>query len=170
MILAARVALDPDIALAASLFARLARDTADPPGVTRKAYGEGEQMAHHLIEEYGAGLGLDLARDFAGNTYLTMPGRNRSAPAILVGSHLDSVPHGGNFDGAAGVVCGLAALSGLRRAGLRLERDVTVMAVRAEESCWFPASNAAAWHWVGCRSARSTCCAAPTPAARSLNT
>ena len=38
---------------------------------------------------------------------MTLPGRDRSAPRILIGSHLDSVPQGGNFDGAAGVVAGL---------------------------------------------------------------
>jgi beta-ureidopropionase / N-carbamoyl-L-amino-acid hydrolase len=130
----------PDIALASTLFERLARETADPPGVTRPAYGEGEQRAHRMAAECAADLALELARDFAGNTYLTMPGRDRAASAIVVGSHLDSVPHGGNFDGAAGVICGLAALSGLRRHGFEPACDVTVMAIRAEESCWFPAS------------------------------
>ncbi|HJU17600.1 MAG TPA: Zn-dependent hydrolase [Stellaceae bacterium] len=130
----------PDVELAASLFDRLARETADPPGVTRQAYGPAEETAHRMMAECGAALGLDIARDFAGNTYLTLPGLDRAAPRILVGSHLDSVPHGGNFDGAAGVVCGLSALAALRHAGVRPRRDVTVMAIRAEESCWFPAS------------------------------
>jgi len=47
--------------------------------------------------------------DFVGNAFLTLPGRDRSAPRVIVGSHLDTVPHGGNFDGAAGVLAGLAA-------------------------------------------------------------
>ena len=50
------------------------------------------------------------------------------------------MPHGGNFDGAAGVVAGLSAVAGLRKAGLRPRRDVVVMGIRAEESTWFPAS------------------------------
>ena len=41
---------------------------------------------------------------------MTLPGKDRRAPRILIGSHLDSVPQGGNFDGAAGVVAGLCAL------------------------------------------------------------
>jgi len=130
----------PDIGLAEKLFDRLAADTADPPGVTRQAYGAGEQKAHDLVAECGSALGLEVDRDFVGNTYLTLPGSDRTAPKILVGSHMDSVPHGGNFDGAAGVVCGIAALAGLRHAGTPPRRDVTVMAIRAEESCWFPAS------------------------------
>lgn len=132
--------LRPDTGFAARLFDRLARETADPPGVTRQAYGPGEVKAHRILAECGAEVGLEVSRDFAGNTYLTLSGRDREAPAILVGSHLDSVPHGGNFDGAAGVICGITALVALRRAGVQPSRDATAMAIRAEESYWFPAS------------------------------
>jgi beta-ureidopropionase / N-carbamoyl-L-amino-acid hydrolase len=65
----------------------------------------------------------------------------------VVGSHLDSVPHGGNFDGAAGVVAGLVAIAALRRLGLTPHCDLTVMAIRAEESVWFQVS------YIGSRSA-----------------
>ncbi len=59
---------------------------------------------------------------------------------VVIGSHLDSVPHGGNFDGAAGVLAGLAAVAALRDMGLALECDIVVMGIRAEESVWFPVS------------------------------
>ena len=49
----------------------------------------------------------------------------------MIGSHLDSVPHGGNYDGAAGVVAGLTALARLRRLGRTPRQDITVMAIRA---------------------------------------
>jgi N-carbamoyl-L-amino-acid hydrolase len=68
---------------------------------------------------------------------MTLPGRDRSVPRILIGSHLDSVPQGGNFDGAAGVVAGLSALSALRQAGIVPGCDIVVMGIRAEESAWF---------------------------------
>jgi N-carbamoyl-L-amino-acid hydrolase len=68
---------------------------------------------------------------------MTLPGQDRGAPRIIMGSHLDSVPQGGNFDGAAGVVAGLCVLSGMRRAGFTPDCDLSVMAVRAEESAWF---------------------------------
>jgi len=54
-----------------------------------------------------------------------------------VGSHLDSSPQSGNYDGAAGVIAGLCVLSALKGAGRQLDCDVTVMAIRAEESSWF---------------------------------
>jgi N-carbamoyl-L-amino-acid hydrolase len=71
---------------------------------------------------------------------MTRPGRDRAAKRVVIGSHLDSVPHGGNFDGAAGVVAGLVALSALRELGAVPVCDVTVMGIRAEESIWFQVS------------------------------
>jgi N-carbamoyl-L-amino-acid hydrolase len=130
----------PDMALAARLFAAIHDATRDPAGgVTREAYGPGERAAHALVRAEAVALGLEPATDAAGNLYLTLPGARRAAQRIVLGSHLDSVPQGGDYDGAAGVVAGLAVLSGLRRAGVTPDRDVTVMAIRAEEAgAWFP--------------------------------
>jgi N-carbamoyl-L-amino-acid hydrolase len=136
-----------DRALAARLFDELHALSQDPPGVTRDAYGPGEQKAHDLMSRVAAELGLDRAVDAAGNLFLTLAGENPDLPVWLIGSHLDSVPHGGNFDGAAGVVAGMSIVSGLRRAGRRPRRGITVVATRAEESNWFPAS------YIGSRSA-----------------
>ncbi|MBN9408816.1 MAG: hydantoinase/carbamoylase family amidase [Burkholderiales bacterium] len=130
----------PDLALAARLFDQLRQDSFDGTGVTRDAYGPGEQRAHDLMARVARELGLEIAHDGARNLYLTCPGRDRTLPAALTGSHLDSVPAGGNYDGAAGVVAGLAAIAGWRAAGFVPPADVTVMAVRAEESTWFPYS------------------------------
>ena len=129
-----------DLDLARRLFAAIHDVTRDPAGgVTRDAYGAGERAAHALVRAEGVALGLEAAIDVAGNLYLTLPGRDRTLPRILLGSHLDSVPQGGDYDGVAGVVAGLAVLSGLRAAGHAPARDVVVMAIRAEEAgAWFP--------------------------------
>jgi N-carbamoyl-L-amino-acid hydrolase len=124
--------------VAQQLFDDLRRLTGDGEGVTRDSYGRGEQIAHDLLEHAARGLALEITKDPAGNLYMTLPGRDRSLPAWFVGSHLDSVLHGGNYDGAAGVVAGVVALAALQRAALRPERDITVMGIRAEEcSTWF---------------------------------
>jgi N-carbamoyl-L-amino-acid hydrolase len=68
---------------------------------------------------------------------MTLPGKDRAAKRIIMGSHLDSVPQGGNFDGAAGVIAGLCAVSGMRQKGAVPPCDLSVMAIRAEESAWF---------------------------------
>lgn len=129
-----------DVALAERLFDDLHKETFDGAGITRVAYGQGEQAAHRLFGDCAAGLGLAVEHDFAGNSYATLAGSEPDAPQIIIGSHMDSVPQGGNFDGAAGVVAGLAAVAGLLQAGVKPRCDIRVMAVRAEESCWFPAS------------------------------
>jgi N-carbamoyl-L-amino-acid hydrolase len=130
----------PDIALARRLFDALALRTRSGRGIVRDSYGPGEQAAHDIAGTAAADLGLEIARDAAANLYMTLPGRDRAAPALIVGSHLDSVPQGGNYDGAAGVVAGLSAVAGLRQAGIVPACDVTVMAIRAEEAAWFDAS------------------------------
>lgn len=124
--------------LAAGLFEQLQRHTADGDGVTRDSYGRGEQVAHDLLENAARSLKLQIAKDPAGNLYMTYPGRDRGLPAWYVGSHLDSVLHGGNYDGAAGVIAGLTAIAALQHSGITPERDITVMGIRAEEcSTWF---------------------------------
>lgn len=121
----------------AAMLDRLAEIGADPPGITRHAFGERENAAHALAAEEGGRLGLEVARDAACNLYLTWPGADRAAPRVLLGSHFDSVRHGGNFDGAAGVVAALAALSALRASGFAPRADITVAAFRCEEAVWF---------------------------------
>jgi len=131
--------LAAETVLAGQWFDHLRRHSKSRLGVTRASYGAGEQMAHDLMQGIGQSLGLEKRIDAAGNLYLTLPGCDRGLPAIMTGSHLDSVPEGGNYDGAAGVVAGMAMLARWRRAGRQPRRDITVMGVRAEELSWFPA-------------------------------
>src|ERR1700744_2880790 len=113
---------------------QLRRDGLDEPGVSRDPYGPGEQRAHATVTAAARHLGLRIEHDAAANLYMTLAGRNPKGKRVIVGSHLDSVPHGGNFDGTAGVVAGLVAVAALQRAGIALDRDLTVMGIRAQES------------------------------------
>jgi N-carbamoyl-L-amino-acid hydrolase len=144
---AIRGAIDSQRSLVERLFDRLADGSPGKPGIMRDTYGAGENFAHRLLAEHAADKGLQVRRDAAANSYVTWPGTDPAAAGILIGSHLDSVPHGGNFDGAAGVVAGLAVIAALDALGLRPRRDVTVMGIRAEESVWFEVS------YIGSRSA-----------------
>ncbi len=130
-------AIKPDLNLGAGLFDALDRATRVGRGIVRDSYGDGEQAAHDLVRAAARDLDLEIAVDAIGNLTMTLPGKDRAAPRIIMGSHLDSVPQGGNYDGAAGVVAGLCALAGLRRAGVVPDYDLSVMAIRAEESAWF---------------------------------
>lgn len=131
------IGVQPDLDLAASLFEALSQATRRGRGIVRDSYGDGEQAAHDLVRAAAAAAGLEIAVDPIGNLSMTLPGRNRALPKVIIGSHLDSVPQGGNFDGAAGVVAGVCTLAALSRARFESEFDLTVMAIRAEESAWF---------------------------------
>ena len=127
----------PETELAAKLFDELALATSRGRGISRDSYGAGEQAAHDIVRRAGEYLDLEVHSDAALNLYLTLPGRNRLAPTVIIGSHLDSVDQGGNFDGAAGVLAGVAVLAGYRRADFKPPCDISVMAIRCEESAWF---------------------------------
>ena len=138
---AARPNLPPDREIAPRLFDALRAMSFDGVGITREAYGPKETEAHALVRAEAEALGLATSTDHAGNMYLTLKGTEPDLPRILIGSHLDSVRRGGNYDGAAGVLAGLSVVSGLARAGFQPQRDVTVMLIRSEEAgSWFPVS------------------------------
>jgi allantoate deiminase len=80
------------------------------PGANRIGYSPEEDEAHRLARGWLEGAGLEVEVDEAGN----MLGRIGAAEGIWTGSHLDSVPQGGKFDGALGVV---AAIEAVKRAG-----------------------------------------------------
>ena len=80
---------------AATLFDELAAGSHDGIGITRASYGQGEGFAHELMAARAVDLGLEVERDPAGNTYMTLAGADRRAPPVIVGSHLDSVAQGG---------------------------------------------------------------------------
>lgn len=130
---------EPDIQLAQDLFAALEYATRAKAGVERDSYGKGEAKAHQIMADAAGKLGMDIRRDAASNLYMTLRGQNPDRD-VMIGSHLDSVPAGGNFDGAAGVILGLAVAAGFRRAGLLPPFNLVILAIRAEESTWFDAS------------------------------
>lgn len=132
---------------AETLFTDLASGSTSHPGIMRDTYGNGENFAHRYMRDYAAQNGLAVSVDAANNTYMTWEGSHKDQPMILMGSHLDSVPHGGNFDGLAGVVAGLITTFALRSLGLKPIKNVVTMGVRAEESVWFQVS------YIGSRSA-----------------
>lgn len=89
-------------------------------GWSRLAFSSEERAAHTLFGRWAADLGLSVRTDAVGNTFADLVGK-ASGPALLAGSHLDTVPQGGNFDGAAGVAAALevarllAGVGGLKR-------------------------------------------------------
>jgi N-carbamoyl-L-amino-acid hydrolase len=129
------------------LFDRINAISLPGPGYTRPSYSALEGRAHAVIAEEAAALGLAVTRDAAMNLYVRLPGRNPAAAPLFVGSHLDTVPNGGAYDGVAGVAGAMALVSDLVAAREPPPSDVVVVVIRAEESVWFPVS------YIGSRSA-----------------
>jgi acetylornithine deacetylase/succinyl-diaminopimelate desuccinylase-like protein len=123
------------------------------PGANRLGGSAEEDEAHELAASWMGEAGLEVERDDAGNLYGRLRGRRPELPEIWTGSHLDSVPAGGRFDGALGVIGGLEAIE---RAGQQ-ERTLSVVAFRDEEG----------WRGPGCVGSRSLCAGGldPPPAA-----
>ncbi len=121
---------------AEALLTEVADATRDGPGITRESYGPGEYAALQVLERHAAALGLACEYDRARNLWMRLPEDTRPGPVVVIGSHVDSVPQGGNYDGLAGVVAGMLVLAALRG---RHEGSapLRVLALRGEESAWY---------------------------------
>ena len=109
----------------------------DVLGVTRQGYSVKETEVHNYLRTIGEGLNLEIVTDRAGNLWMTLPGQDRTLPAFVSGSHADSVPQGGNYDGLAGVVAALTVAWYMRETNYTPKRDYTVLVMRCEESSFF---------------------------------
>ncbi len=118
-----------------ALLTGLAKFTASEQGVTRLAYSPLDKEAQSWLLEQVKDLGLSLREDAVGNVFLRREGSDSSLPVVACGSHLDTVIHGGAYDGMCGVVGALEALYMLREA--KLKRSIEVIIFRAEESSRF---------------------------------
>ena len=102
-------------------------------GVTRLGYSEKETHVLRYLEKVALGLGMNCSHDEAGNLWMTLEGKHPERPFLMVASHADSVPEGGNFDGLAGIVSGLCAAKAIKESGIQLDRNLNVVAFRCEE-------------------------------------
>lgn len=109
----------------------------DVQGVTRQAFSAKETEALNYLKAIGQNLQLEINEDRAGNVWMTLPGKDRTLPAFVAGSHVDSVPQGGNYDGLAGVTAALTVAWWMRETQFQPTRDYTVLMMRGEESSFF---------------------------------
>jgi N-carbamoyl-L-amino-acid hydrolase len=126
-----------DRVLAAQLFDALREASFDGVGITRESYSDRESTALNIVEAAAREFGLETARDAGANLVVTLNGSEGDLPYLACGSHLDSVPQGGNFDGAAGVVAGLAVLARFKRDKITPRRAIKLFGLRGEESSRF---------------------------------
>jgi len=102
-------------------------------GVNRACLTPLDREARRMFIAWGEALGLSASVDQLGNLFLRHEGSEPGLAPVLTGSHMDSQPKGGRFDGIYGVIAGLEAVQALREAGVTTRRPIEVVAWTNEE-------------------------------------
>jgi beta-ureidopropionase / N-carbamoyl-L-amino-acid hydrolase len=102
-------------------------------GVNRAALSDEDIAARKLLLDWAAARNFQIATDAIGNLFVRRPGSDPAAAPIVTGSHMDSQPRGGRFDGIFGVLAGLEALEAIDEAGVTTRRPIELVAWTNEE-------------------------------------
>lgn len=106
-------------------------------GITRLSFTPEERAAKDLVTGFMKEAGLIVREDEVGNLIGRKEGKNPAAPVVLVGSHIDSVPNGGDYDGPLGVLAGVEVLQTMQEQGIETEYPIEVIAFTDEEGTRF---------------------------------
>ncbi|WP_027723030.1 Zn-dependent hydrolase [Maridesulfovibrio zosterae] len=106
-------------------------------GVSRLALSDEDKGARDQLAKWFKEAGCEMEIDRMGNMFFIRPGKDRSLPPVMTGSHCDSQPQGGRFDGILGIITGLETVCALNDAGVQLERDFIVVNWTNEEGSRF---------------------------------
>jgi allantoate deiminase len=116
----------------------LSKFTSTPgKGTTRLTYSMEDLQARNYIKEKMKEYGLHVREDGFGNIFGKLEGTLKDAPSVLIGSHFDSVPNGGSYDGPAGVVAGLEVAGLFSKNKLTPKYPLEVIALVEEEGSRF---------------------------------
>ncbi|WP_312596504.1 Zn-dependent hydrolase [Stutzerimonas nitrititolerans] len=116
----------------------LARLGATPKGgVCRLALTDLDRQARDLFVQWTEAAGCSVSVDAVGNIFARRPGRNPKLPPVMTGSHIDTQPTGGKFDGCFGVMAGLEVLRTLNDLGIETEAPLEVVVWTNEEGSRF---------------------------------
>jgi N-carbamoyl-L-amino-acid hydrolase len=106
-------------------------------GVSRVAYSDADVAGRRYVIELMHNAKLSPRIDPAGNIFARRAGTDASLPPILFGSHIDSVPNGGNFDGDLGSLAAISVIEACDRAGVRTRHPLEIVVWSAEEGVAF---------------------------------
>ena len=104
---------------------------------TRMAYSPEDRKGREIFMDYFRKLGIEPKMDAAGNLIARLEGEDKTLPAIMTGSHLDTVPDGGRYDGALGCVAGLEVCQTLIESGRKLRHPLEIVVFTDEEGFRF---------------------------------
>jgi N-carbamoyl-L-amino-acid hydrolase len=118
-------------------------------GCNRQALTDGDLAARRLLRSWAAAAGCTVREDSAGNLFARRAGRNDALPVVMTGSHLDTQPTGGKFDGVYGVLAGLEVIESLNDWDLATLHPIELGVWCNEEGCRFPAAMMGSAVWAG---------------------
>ena len=106
-------------------------------GITRLTYSPEEMDARRYLASQMEKAGLSVRLDAVGNVVGRLEGSRPDLPILMIGSHIDSIRNGGNFDGMTGVVCGIEVARAIREAGIVPLRSIEIVGITGEENSRF---------------------------------
>ncbi|ANN68484.1 Zn-dependent hydrolase [Bordetella bronchialis] len=109
----------------------------DKGGVRRLALTDLDRQGRELVMQWARELGCTVRIDAIGNIFMRRPGRRDDLPPVMTGSHIDTQPTGGKFDGNYGVLAGIEVLRTLQAHGIVTEAPVEVVVWTNEEGSRF---------------------------------
>ncbi|MCP4693687.1 MAG: Zn-dependent hydrolase [Desulfobacterales bacterium] len=118
-------------------------------GVQRLTLGDEDKRARDLFVQWLRELDLEVVIDEMGNIFGRRPGKNNDLAPVLSGSHIDSQPKGGRFDGILGVMGALEAVRTLQENGVETERPVVIVDWTNEEGSRFAPAMVSSGVWAG---------------------
>ncbi|KAE8131675.1 hypothetical protein BDV38DRAFT_263769 [Aspergillus pseudotamarii] len=118
-------------------------------GMQRLTLSEEDKSVRDWFIESTKALKCEITIDEMGNIFAVRPGRRKDVPATFIGSHLDTQPTGGRYDGILGVLSGIEALKVIDEMGLETEGGVGVVNWTNEEGARFPISMVSSGVWAG---------------------
>ena len=118
-------------------------------GCNRQALTDDDLAARDLLSRWAEAAGCRVRGDSIGNLFVRRAGRDESLPVVMTGSHLDTQPTGGKFDGVYGVLAGLEVIESLNDAGIGTQHPLEVAVWCNEEGCRFPLAMMGSAVWCG---------------------
>ncbi|MEH7084391.1 Zn-dependent hydrolase [Neobacillus drentensis] len=118
-------------------------------GVTRPSFSPADHEVRQLFIEEITEMGMQVTIDGAANIWGRYKGAGKKEGSIVIGSHLDSVPNGGKYDGPLGVLMAKEIVKSLIESNIRLDHDIEIVSFTAEESNDFNLSTFGSRSFVG---------------------
>jgi N-carbamoyl-L-amino-acid hydrolase len=118
-------------------------------GCNRQALTDGDLAARRLLSTWAKAAACTVREDSAGNLFVHRAGSEDASPVVLTGSHLDTQPSGGKFDGVYGVLAGLEVIESLNDGGVTTRYPIELAVWCNEEGCRFPAAMMGSAVWSG---------------------